>query len=47
MYFGIPIRRQTNALFDMMGSFFGGGQSNQQPGVRRIEPVEPPPADLD
>ncbi|KAI9782790.1 MAG: hypothetical protein M1816_001700 [Peltula sp. TS41687] len=45
MYFGIPIRRQTNPLFDMMGSLFA---SDQQPGVGRVEPpVEPPVADLD
>ncbi|KAI9832081.1 MAG: hypothetical protein M1826_002409 [Phylliscum demangeonii] len=50
MYFGIPIRRHTNPLFDMMGGLFGGGggQSSQKPAIRRVEPApEMPAADLD
>lgn len=48
MYFGIPVRRQTNPLFDMMGSLFGGAaQIPAQPGLQKIEPPAPPAVDLD
>jgi golgi to ER traffic protein 4 len=42
MYFGIARPRQSNPLFDMMGSLFGGGGGAPQakkPGVRRVEPA--------
>ena len=48
MYFNIPVRRQTNPLFEMMGSLFGGGApSNPQPALQKIEPPAPPAMDLD
>ncbi len=48
MYFGITIRSQTNPLFDMMGSLFGGGgPSNPQPALMKVEPAPPAQADLD
>lgn len=48
MYFGIPIRSQTNPLLDMMGSLFGGGgQSKSQPNLLRVEPPGPPAPDCD
>ncbi|KAI9677623.1 MAG: hypothetical protein M1817_006577 [Caeruleum heppii] len=48
MYFGIERRRQTNPLFDMMGSLFGGGGAPNapQPRSRRVEAPTPAP-DLD
>lgn len=44
MYFGIQRPRQSNPLFDMMGSLFGGGgagasSSGGRPPVRRVEPA--------
>ena len=41
MYFGIQRPRQSNPLFDMMGSLFGGagaaGGATGRPAVRRVE----------
>lgn len=43
MYFGIQRPRQSNPLFDMMGSLFGGGAggagagASRKPSVRRVE----------
>ncbi|KAK4212106.1 Golgi to ER traffic protein 4 [Rhypophila decipiens] len=44
MYFGIQRPRQSNPLFDMMGSLFGGGggggaAAGGRPPVRRVEPA--------
>ncbi|KAI9847843.1 MAG: hypothetical protein M1837_001736 [Sclerophora amabilis] len=49
LYFEIQVRRQTNPLFDMMGSLFGGGgaPSSPKPKPRRVEAPAPPAADLD
>ncbi|KAI9796821.1 MAG: hypothetical protein M1833_005964 [Piccolia ochrophora] len=50
MYFGIQMRRQTNPLFDMMGSLFGGGGGGggtKQPKPRRVEAPAPAAPDLD
>ncbi|KAL2260137.1 hypothetical protein VTK26DRAFT_5952 [Humicola hyalothermophila] len=40
MYFGIQRPRQSNPLFDMMGSLFGGGAAggaSSRPATRRVE----------
>ncbi|KAI9660292.1 MAG: hypothetical protein M1829_006494 [Trizodia sp. TS-e1964] len=50
MYFDIPVRRQANSLFDMMGGLFGGGGGGgvpAQPKSRRVEAPPPPTMDLD
>lgn len=48
MYFGIARPRQSNPLFDLMGSMFGGGPGagNKKPGPRRVE-AAPPSEGLD
>ncbi|KAI9850125.1 MAG: hypothetical protein M1838_006060 [Thelocarpon superellum] len=48
MYFGVPVRRQTNPLMDMMGSLFGGAGGPAAPPTksRKIQ-AAPPAADLD
>ncbi|PKS10820.1 hypothetical protein jhhlp_002577 [Lomentospora prolificans] len=49
MYFGVKRQRQSNPLFDMMGSLFGGGGASSQPARRpaanRVE--APAPEGLD
>lgn len=50
MYFGVKKQRQTNPLFDMMGSLFGGGgggssQPARRPAANRVE--APAPEGLD
>ena len=49
MYFGVRRQRQTNPLFDMMGSLFGsGGGGSSQPARRPANRVEAPaPEGLD
>ncbi|KAH8588380.1 duf410 domain-containing protein [Bisporella sp. PMI_857] len=46
MYFGIQRPRQGNPLFDMMGSMFGGGGSNDaKPQPKRVGSVQAPAAE--
>ncbi len=45
MYFGIRKPRQSNPLFDMMGSMFGGGGGAAlKPKQPKVEEPAPPPA---
>ncbi len=45
MYFGIQRPRQSNPLFDMMGSLFGGGAPGGAPGRPATRRVEAPTAE--
>lgn len=49
MYFGIQRPRQGNALFDMMGSMFGGGggASSAKPAPKRVGESAPVAEGLD
>ncbi|KAK2734027.1 hypothetical protein FQN57_001896 [Myotisia sp. PD_48] len=47
LYFGIKIPKQANPLMDMMGMFFGGGQSGQSKAKPSKKVEAPPSLDLD
>ncbi|KIM94870.1 hypothetical protein OIDMADRAFT_171713 [Oidiodendron maius Zn] len=47
MYFSIQRPRQSNPLFDMMGSMFGGGAGPAKPQPKRVVGAEPAAEGLD